>query len=37
MVKGGTLADGRWPEAEVWPGRKDSETLRLFPGSPHTS
>lgn len=35
MVRGDTLVDG-CPEAEVWPGRKESKILKIFPGSPHT-
>lgn len=36
MVSWGILADERWPEAEVWPGREASETPRLFLSSLHT-
>lgn len=36
MVSRDTLADERWPEAEMWPGRETSETPRLCLGSLHT-
>lgn len=37
MVRRDTLANGKQPEAEAWPRRKESEILKFFPASTYTS